>query len=137
MTHEERMRRRKNRARRRIIANVVIAVVVGVGCFLAGRLSVSSSEIVKNLTNPSVASECEHLFDSSIIEAQWYQETDSTVRVMGGWMYKDGVVQGETEEEWTTELPLSQEDFYLLWIDDAGTPTVEDDTLIKLWREVH
>ena len=138
MTREERIKMRKIRVRRRLVANVIVAVVVGGGCFIAGRLTAPRSEIVKNLTTPEVApSECEHLFDGSIIESQWCAGDEGHVRMMGGWMYQEGQVQGETEEVWQTDLPLDVADFYLLWVHDAGTPTVEDDELIKLWREVY
>ena len=44
----------------------------------------------------------------------------------------------EQDNLWDVEaLNIDDNDFLLLWINDNDTDTVEDDTIIKVWREAY
>ena len=130
MTRVERMKRRQ---RRRVVANVVIAVLVSVvtAAITLVHCSVKAPEPVV------VEVEKERLFDASVIESQWCGDfVDGHIRMLGGWKYGDGAVQDEQGNVWETEADVTEADFLLLWIADHGTPErVDDDVLIKVWRE--
>lgn len=78
-------------------------------------------------------------FDTSIIEREWCGGfTDGTVRMVGAWHYADGVVEDEQGQLWGIDVPVSNEDFLLLWIADNNTPNnTTDDIIIKTWREAY
>lgn len=133
MTHEERIRRRKIRTRRRVAVNVVIAVLVSVvtAAITLAHCSAKAPEPVV------VEVEKEHLFDTSIIENQWCGDfIEGHIRLLGGWKYGEGTVQDEQGNVWETDADVTEADFLLLWIADHGTPDkVDDDVLVKVWRE--
>lgn len=81
----------------------------------------------------------EQMFDTSIIEAQWCGGfSDGQVRMVGAWWYADGVVEDEQGQLWGIDVPVSNEDFLLLWIADNNTPNnTTDDIIIKTWREAY
>ena len=78
-------------------------------------------------------------FDTSIIEREWCDGfTDGTIRMVGAWHYADGVVEDEQGQLWGIDVPVSNEDFLLLWIADNNTPNkTTDDIIIKTWREAY
>jgi hypothetical protein len=78
-------------------------------------------------------------FDTSVIEQEWCGGfTDGTIRMVGAWWYADGVVEDEQGQLWGIDVPVSNEDFLLLWIADNNTPNnTTDDIIIKTWREVY
>ena len=78
-------------------------------------------------------------FDTSIIEQEWCGGfTDGTIRMVGAWWYADGVVEDEQGQLWGIDVPVSNEDFLLLWIADNNTPNnTTDDIIIKTWREAY
>lgn len=78
-------------------------------------------------------------FDTSIIEQCWGGDfADGNVRMLGGWYYSDGVVEDEMGHLWGIDQVIEEEDFLLLWIADNHTPNyVEDDIVIKVWREAY
>lgn len=78
-------------------------------------------------------------FDTSIIEAQWCGDfEDGRIRMVGAWQYERQLVEDETGELWYIEEPVQADDFLLLWIADNHTPdNVEDDIIVKVWREAH
>jgi hypothetical protein len=75
--------------------------------------------------------------DVSAIEQGWCGGfEDGTVRMVGAWWYADGVVEDEQGQLWYVEQSVTEEDFLFLWIADNHTPNdVEDDVIIKVWRE--
>lgn len=81
----------------------------------------------------------EQAFDTSVIEQAWCGGfTDGTVRMVGAWWYADGVVEDEQGQLWGIDVPVTNEDFLLLWIADNNTPNnTTDDIIIKVWREAH
>lgn len=81
----------------------------------------------------------EQAFDTSVIEQAWCGGfTDGTVRMVGAWWYTDGVVEDEQGQLWGIDVPVTNEDFLLLWIADNNTPNnTTDDIIIKVWREAY
>ena len=81
----------------------------------------------------------EQMFDTSIIESMWCGGfTDGTIRIVGAWWYADGVVEDEQGQLWGIDVPVTNEDFLLLWIADNNTPNnTTDDIIIKVWREAY
>ena len=81
----------------------------------------------------------EQAFDTSVIEQAWCGGfTDGTIRMVGAWWYADGVVEDEQGQLWGVDVPVSNEDFLLLWIADNNTPNnTTDDIIIKVWREAY
>ena len=75
--------------------------------------------------------------DTSVIEVDWgigYE--GEQVRMVCGWMYADGIVEDQLGHLWEYDAEMSQDDFFLLWINDNATPNdITDDTLMQLWRE--
>jgi hypothetical protein len=112
---------------------VLMFAVLGV---LAGRelAPVQEVEVVKYVEVVQKGN-----FDTSIIEAQWCGGfEDGTVRMVGAWWYADGVVEDEQGQLWGIDVPVSNEDFLLLWIADNNTPNnTTDDIIIKTWREAY
>ena len=112
---------------------VVMMILFGAGCF--GKASaahvepeVKYVEVVK-----------QGGFDTSIIESNWCGGfEDGVVRMVGAWWYADGVVEDEQGQLWGIDVPVSNEDFLLLWIADNNTPNnTTDDIIIKTWREAY
>ena len=81
----------------------------------------------------------EQAFDTSVLEQEWCGGfTDGTVRMVGAWWYADGVVEDEQGQRWGIDVPVTNEDFLLLWIADNNTPNnTTDDIIIKTWREAY
>jgi hypothetical protein len=112
---------------------VLMFAVLGV---LAGRelAPVQEVEVVKYVEVVQKGN-----FDTSIIEQEWCGGfTDGTIRMVGAWWYADGVVEDEQGQLWGIDVPVSNEDFLLLWIADNNTPNnTTDDIIIKTWREAY
>lgn len=115
---------------------IALAVLVCVGIFFAGRATVQEVEVIKYV---EVVDNSIPLFDTSIVEANWCGDfSDGTVRMVGAWLYADGVVEDEQGQLWGINEQVSEEDFLLLWIADNGTPNnTLDDIVIKVWREAY
>ena len=114
---------------------VILMILFAGGCFdTASAGQVEQEPIVK-----CVEVQKEQMFDTSIIEAQWCGGfTDGTIRMVGAWWYADGVVEDEQGHLWGIDVPVSNEDFLLLWIADNNTPNnTTDDIIIKTWREAY
>lgn len=72
-------------------------------------------------------------FDTSILEG-WCGGSTGTIRMVGAWYYDGDTFEDETGNLWGYD-EVEEQAFYLLWIDDMGTPAVEDDTIVKVWQE--
>ncbi len=72
-------------------------------------------------------------FDTTAIN-NWCGEPTGTIRMVGAWFYDENTFEDETGNFWSYDN-VSKEAFYLLWIDDVGTPEVHDDEIIKVWQE--
>lgn len=80
------------------------------------------------------ASDTSH-FDTSILES-WCGAPRGTIRMIGGVYYEQGIIEDEDGNLWGWGGPIDKDGFYLLWLDDMGTPAVEDDEILKVWQEI-
>ena len=77
-------------------------------------------------------------YDTSVLELWDGEAHNGTIRMVSAWQTNDSLVEDETGNLWEVDLPIEEDDFLLLWIADNQTPDdVEDDLIIKVWREVH
>ena len=114
---------------------VILMILFAGNCF--GTASAGQTErepVVKY-----VEVQGEQMFDTSIIESNWCGGfSDGQVRMVGAWWYADGVVEDEQGQLWGIDVPVTNEDFLLLWIADNNTPdNTIDDIIIKVWREAY
>lgn len=72
-------------------------------------------------------------FDISVLET-WCGEPSGTIRMVGAWFYDENTFEDETGNLWGWD-GVEEQAFYLLWIDDLGTPQIEDDQIIKVFEE--
>lgn len=76
-------------------------------------------------------------FDTSALVGWCSDDTNSTIRMMGGEKYDDKGIVTEDGNIWDWDGKVEDGDFLLVWIDDNGTPNnVKDDIVVKVWREV-
>lgn len=78
--------------------------------------------------------EKKQMLDTSALSA-WCGQPAGTVRMVGAWFYDVDTLEDETGNLWGYD-GVEDQAFYLLWIDDMGTPAVEDDTIVKVWQEI-
>lgn len=82
-------------------------------------------------------------YDLSVIENWCGAGTEhGSIRFVGAEVYtREGdtlTLIDEQDNLWDVEaLNIDDNDFLLLWINDNDTGTVEDDTIIKVWREAY
>lgn len=82
-------------------------------------------------------------YDLSVIENWCGSGTErGSIRFVGAEVYaREGdtlTLIDEQDNLWDVEaLNIDDNDFLLLWINDNDTDTVEDDTIIKVWREAY
>lgn len=82
-------------------------------------------------------------FDTSALESWCGSSEVHSVRMVGAEVYRRDknqvVVKDEDGSLWILEnVDVDDNDFLLLWIDDMDTlGEVEDDVVVKVWREVH
>lgn len=109
-------------------------VIVGIICILVLAWCFVSADC--GATEPQTAP-C--TFDTSVIEQTWCHGLDyGTIRMVGAWWYDDHVIEDETGNLWNIEQDIEENDFLLVWIVDNFTPNnVEDDTIVKVWREAY
>lgn len=80
-------------------------------------------------------------FDTTAIDAWCRGEDVGTVRMVGAWvaesMDNTHTLNDETGNAWIVEdITLYEDDWLLLWIADNHTPdNIEDDIIVKVWRE--
>ena len=109
-------------------------VIVAIACVLVLVWCFTSASC--GATEPQVAP-CE--FDNSIIEQTLCHGLDyGTIRMVGAWWYDDHVIEDEMGNLWNIEQDVGENDFLLVWIVDNFTPdNVEDDAIVKVWREAY
>lgn len=98
------------------------------------------------LHDHATADACEEApqsYDLSVIE-NWCGAgmERGSIRFVGAEVYaREGDTLTLIDEQgnlWDVEaLNIDDNDFLLLWINDNDTDTVEDDTIIKVWREAY
>lgn len=119
-----------------ISAIVLLAIGVLGGAFLFPHETIKYVE-VQSTDKP--------MYDTTALEVwEGYTEDEGSIRMIGAWYYgvkKDGavIVEDESGTLWTVEdLPIEETDFLLLWIADNSTDDdTTDDTIVKVWSEVH
>lgn len=76
-------------------------------------------------------------FDTSAINEWCGEFEDGDIRIIGA--VSDGeVLEDETGNLWLVDLPLSADEYYLIWLADSHTPNdVTDDIVVKVWQETH
>lgn len=74
-------------------------------------------------------------FDTTVVE-KWCNKPNGTIRLVGGWHYEPGTLEDEQGNLWGWSGEVEENAFLLLWIDDNGTPEVEDDEVLKVWQEI-
>lgn len=74
-------------------------------------------------------------FDTTQLD-EWCSKSSGTVRLVGGWHYEPGTLEDEQGNLWGWSGEVEENAFLLLWIDDNGTPEVEDDEVLKVWQEI-
>ena len=58
--------------------------------------------------------------------------------MVGAWWYDDHVIEDEMGNLWNIEQDIEENDFLLVWIVDNFTPdNIEDDAIVKVWREAY
>ena len=116
---------------------VALIVCCAMGAFLGWVATANPTPAEPVVKYVEVVSE--QMFDTSIIEQEWCGGfTDGTIRMVGAWWYADGVVEDEQGQLWGIDVPVTNEDFLLLWIADNNTPNnTTDDIIIKTWREAY
>lgn len=67
----------------------------------------------------------------------WCGRPVGNLRMIGAWFNESGELVDEAGNKWEWFGEKDNEALFLLWVDDMGTPEVEDDQIIKLWREVY
>lgn len=67
----------------------------------------------------------------------WCGKPTGEIRMIGGWEYDKNTLEDEQGNLWGWDGELDENAFYLLWIDDVGTPQTEDDVVIKVWQEAY
>lgn len=83
------------------------------------------------------------VFNTSYLAGWDSGEPCGTIRMIGAWVFNHEpsndtwVLQDESGELWVVRnRELDEDDFLLLWLADNGTPdNVEDDLIIKVWKE--
>lgn len=100
---------------------------------------VAAVQVVQTAVKQAMKPACE-VFDVSALSGWCGAGECGTVRMVGA------VITGEAAgcwelmddhgEIWYIEkLNLLPDDFLLIWIDDMGTDDIQDDEIIKVWRE--
>lgn len=100
---------------------------------------------ISALKTPEVMAceEAPQSYDLSVIENWCGSGTErGSIRFVGAEVYtREGdtlTLIDEQDNLWDVEaLNIDDNDFLLLWINDNDTDTVEDDTIIKVWREAY
>ena len=121
-----------------------IAVLAFICACLLGGYSIHHIDPDTEVREVTIATSAEtEVFDTTHL-AQWCQgEPQGTIRMLGGEIFNyepsnnTYVIKDETGELWVIrDVTLDEDDFLLLWIANNETPNdIEDDMVIKLWRE--
>lgn len=113
-------------------------IIVGVLCMMLVVGSAVSTSVVTAQASVTEERTAQQMFDVSAFDS-WCGNgyEDGVIRMVAGWYYEQGVVEDERGNLWSVDVPVTEEDFLLLWIADSNTEDVTDDIVIKVWAEVH
>lgn len=113
---------------------MAVALVVLLG---AVALMVSTNNTLNNASEAFERVTASHV-DTTAVEVDWgLGANGGTVRMVCGWKYiQENTIEDQMGEVWEVDCDLSENDFFLLWINDNCTPEdTSDDILVQLWRE--
>lgn len=101
---------------------------------IAAVITVFGFVFLLGLTAPKGETPSVSQFDVTQLET-WCGEPSGTIRMVGAWINENKQLEDETGNLWEVGTELSEQAFYLLWIDDMGTKEIEDDEILKIWQE--
>lgn len=108
----------------------LIAIAIGWAALIAIMILVA---VLLNRLNENIEPA---VFDCSALEVWDGDFSDGNIRMVGGWVYSDGVLETEDGMLWGYDTEnLTYEDFLLVWIADGHTEKVTDDVVLKVWKE--
>lgn len=84
------------------------------------------ADAIESVVNPPT-------FDTSIL-SKWCGQSTGTIRMIGACACDVDILEDETGKLWYCD-EIKKNMFYLLWIDDMGTNSEKDDTIVKIWQE--
>lgn len=119
--------------------NISRIITVALGIILCASLFAP----LHGNTTADACEEAPQSFDLSVIENWCGSGTErGSIRFVGAEVYaREGNTLTLIDEQgnlWDVEaLNIDDNDFLLLWINDNDTDDVEDDTIIKVWREAY
>lgn len=81
-------------------------------------------------------------YDSTALETWASNGQVGTVRMVGAWPIAEDegtwVLEDEEGYLWRVhDEAITKHDSLLLWIDDSDTERVNDDVIVRMWREVY
>lgn len=68
----------------------------------------------------------------------WDEAPQSSVRMIYGWYYAQGEIETSDGHIWDLNTDgINKYETVLLWFDTMNTPEIEDDQIVKVWKEVY
>ena len=100
---------------------------------------VAAMQVAQTTVEQAMKPACE-VFDVSALSGWCGAGECGTVRMVGAVIIGEAAgcweLMDDYGEIWYVEkLDLLPDDFLLIWIDDMGTDDIQDDEIIKVWRE--
>ena len=123
---------------------IILALVLSaILCACSAPTNAYTETAVNTISADTIPAPARSTYDTSAL-LDWCGASEvNTVRMVGAVVGKSAdnyyILEDEHGELWCVEdVDIDDNDFLLLWIDDAGTPDdTNDDVVIKVWREVH
>jgi hypothetical protein len=122
-----------------LFCGIIVGILVYCNITSIQKVQTLQEEVT---TLQSELEEKESSFDTTYLE-DWCGDNIGTVRMVGAWV--DAIDEDsniitlcdETGNLWeVSDVPITEMDYLLLWIDDNGTTdNVHDDDIVKLWVE--
>lgn len=115
--------------------SVVIATIWYISLVYHVEQMLSEPRVVEVMPAAEVSTS---LFDTSALDTWCRGEDLGTLRMVGAWQTEGqpkGVVEDEQGNLWNITEDYEEHEFLLLWVADNHTDTVEDDVVVKVWRE--
>lgn len=115
---------------------VIIDVLTGMGAIVVASIVITALIILfKNDCGDS-------RYDTTALETWASNGQVGTVRMVGAWPIAEDegtwVLEDEEGYLWRVhDEAITKHDSLLLWIDDSDTERVNDDVIVRMWREVY
>lgn len=130
------------------LSAITVLVLIGIVALLCGitgkawAVDTNTSKSEQNVGLAETYTQSAQMFDTHALNDWCSGYDEGTIRMVEGfpieytgdsWLVEDGYGQ-----MWEISVDVEPCDFLLLWIADNHTPNnVEDDVVIKTWREAH